>query len=79
MPEAVAQWWDGVELWLAQLPFPFQFGLLMCVLLPLALGVARLIDRVVDDASARINPVRDSGEDVNDVLPPGAGKVESGS
>ena len=55
--DAFQQWWDGVELWLAQLAFPFQFALLMCVLLPLCLGVARLIDRVVDNASTRFNPV----------------------
>ncbi|MBW4720884.1 hypothetical protein KZQ38_27215 [Saccharothrix sp. SC076] len=55
--DAIAQWWDGVELWLAQLPFPFQFALLMVVLLPLSLGAARLIDRVVDNASSRFNPV----------------------
>ncbi|QQQ77701.1 hypothetical protein IOD16_04110 [Saccharothrix sp. 6-C] len=57
MVDAFAQWWDGVELWLAQLAFPFQFALLMCVLLPLSLGVARLIDRLVDNASTRFNPV----------------------
>jgi hypothetical protein len=55
--DAFEQWWDGVELWLAQLAFPFQFALLMCVLLPSCLGVARLIDRVVDNASTRFNPV----------------------
>ncbi|NUT95427.1 MAG: hypothetical protein HOY78_25700 [Saccharothrix sp.] len=55
--DAIAQWWDGVELWLAQLPFPFQFALVMAVLLPAALGVARLIDRVVDQAAGRFNPV----------------------
>ncbi|MFJ6674369.1 hypothetical protein ACIQMJ_24970 [Actinosynnema sp. NPDC091369] len=57
MVDAFEQWWDGVELWLAQLAFPFQFALLMCVLLPLSLGLARLIDRVVDNASTRFNPV----------------------
>ncbi|PSL56634.1 hypothetical protein B0I31_103387 [Saccharothrix carnea] len=57
MVDAFEQWWDSVELWLAQLPFPFQFALLMCVLLPLSLGLARLIDRVVDNASTRFNPV----------------------
>ncbi|MGM1063444.1 hypothetical protein [Saccharothrix sp. Mg75] len=57
MVDAFGDWWDGVELWMAQLAFPFQFGLLMCVLLPLCLGAARLIDRVVDNASTRYNPV----------------------
>ncbi|MFC6090627.1 MULTISPECIES: hypothetical protein [Saccharothrix] len=57
MVDAFQQWWDGVELWMAQLAFPFQFALLMGVLLPLCLGAARLIDRVVDNASTRFNPV----------------------
>jgi hypothetical protein len=42
------QWWDGVELWLVQLPVAVQFPVVMIVVLPLCLGVARLIDRVVD-------------------------------
>ncbi|ACU35178.1 hypothetical protein KCV87_14310 [Actinosynnema pretiosum subsp. pretiosum] len=53
--ESIARWWDGVELWLAQLPFFLQFPLVMAVLLPAALGVARFIDRVVDEASARLS------------------------
>ncbi|GGP42392.1 hypothetical protein [Saccharothrix coeruleofusca] len=73
MLDGIAQWWDGVELWLAQLAFPFQFALVMAVLLPACLGVARFIDRVVDDASARISgdpqaepPVGASPEDVRE-------------
>ena len=42
------QWWDGVELWLVQLPVAVQFPVVMVVVLPLCLGVAGLIDRVVD-------------------------------
>jgi hypothetical protein len=42
------QWWDGVELWLVQLPVAVQFPVVMIVVLPLCLGVARLIDRVAD-------------------------------
>ncbi|MQA11052.1 MAG: hypothetical protein GEU98_21350 [Pseudonocardiaceae bacterium] len=44
-------WWDGVELWLTQLWFPFQFALVLMVLLPVCLGLAWLIDRVVDFVS----------------------------
>ena len=54
----LAQWWDGVELWLVQLPVALQFPVVMVVVLPLCLGVARLIDRVADwgakDSSAPI-------------------------
>ncbi len=42
------QWWDGVELWLVQLPVAVQFPIVMVVVLPLCLGVARLVDRVAD-------------------------------
>jgi hypothetical protein len=71
--ESIGRWWDGVELWLAQLAFPFQFALVMCVVLPLCLGLARLIDRVVDNASTRFNPVPK--------LPPSQepGKVDAGT
>ncbi|MGH3621668.1 MAG: hypothetical protein ACRDQ5_07740 [Sciscionella sp.] len=54
----LGNWWNGVELWLTQLWFPFQFAMVMLVLLPLCLGVAWLIDRVVDLVSARLTRVR---------------------
>lgn len=44
----LVQWWDGVELWVVQLPVAVQFPVVMIVVLPLCLGVARLIDRVAD-------------------------------
>ncbi|HEX2132552.1 MAG TPA: hypothetical protein VHH15_13435 [Actinophytocola sp.] len=48
----LADWWNGVELWVLGLAFPFQFALVMAVLLPLVLVIAYLIDRFVDHASA---------------------------
>lgn len=45
--DAVARWWDGVELWLTQLGLVFQVALLMLVLLPTCWWAARLLDRVV--------------------------------
>jgi hypothetical protein len=44
----VADWWDAVELWLTQLPFPFQVVLAGVVLLPLCWAVAAGVDRFVD-------------------------------
>lgn len=44
----LVQWWDGVELWVVQLPVAVQFPVVMIVVLPACLGVARLIDRVAD-------------------------------
>jgi len=52
----LSDWWNGVELWVLGLAFPFQFALVMVVLVPLCLVVAYLIDRVVDHASALFGP-----------------------
>ena len=48
----LADWWDGVELWLTQLWFPFQVALVIVVLLPLCWGAVLLVDAVVDRLSA---------------------------
>jgi hypothetical protein len=44
----LADWWDGVELWVTQLAFPFQVVLAVLVVLPVCVGVALLLDRAVD-------------------------------
>lgn len=43
--DAVARWWDGVELWLTQLGFALQVALLMLVLMPVCWWAARTLDR----------------------------------
>lgn len=50
----LANWWDGVDLWLSQLAFPFQFAIVIVVLAPVCFGVAVLVDRVVDLVGHRI-------------------------
>ena len=52
----VANTWDGIELWVAQLWFPVQFALVMVVLLPILRAVAWLIERVVDRLAAWLAP-----------------------
>jgi hypothetical protein len=42
----LANWWDGVELWLTQLPFPFEFAIVIVVLGPLCVALAVLLDRL---------------------------------
>ncbi|RTL62252.1 MAG: hypothetical protein EKK42_32340 [Pseudonocardiaceae bacterium] len=42
---ALANWWDAVELWVTQLPFPFQVVLAAVVVLPVCAGLAVLVDR----------------------------------
>lgn len=57
----LSDWWNGVELWISGLPFPFQFALVIVVLAPVCLVVAWLIDRIVDHLSAWFGPA-DAGE-----------------
>ena len=61
------QWWDGVELWLVQLPVAVQFPIVMVVVLPLCLGVARLVDRVADLGAK--NPASPAPEPESDPEP----------
>jgi hypothetical protein len=53
--QGLADWWDGVELWITQLWFPFQVGLVIVVLLPLCWAAALLIDQGVDRVSAMLS------------------------
>ncbi|WP_037068664.1 hypothetical protein [Pseudonocardia acaciae] len=48
MLRSLANWWDSVELWITQLPFPFQVALAIVVLLPLCALVAALADKASD-------------------------------
>ena len=52
----VAEWWNGVELWVSGLAFPLQFVLVMVLLGPLCVAVAWAIDRAVDHASTWFGP-----------------------
>ena len=54
--DAVARWWNGVELWLTQLGLALQVALLMVVLLPACWWAARLMDRVVGLLFDRLGP-----------------------
>jgi hypothetical protein len=54
----LANWWDGVDLWLSELAFPFQFAIVIAVLAPFCITVAWVIDRAVDLVSARRNRTR---------------------
>jgi hypothetical protein len=65
----LANWWDGVDLWLGQLAFPFQFAIVIVVLAPVCLGVAWAIDRAVDLVSARFTMVRDAEPPLNRTEP----------
>ena len=51
----MSDWWNAVELWIAQLAFPAQFAVVIAVLLPVCAGGAWLIDRAVDFVGNKIN------------------------
>lgn len=45
--DAIARWWDGVELWITGLPFVPQALVVILVAVPAAFGLARVFDRVL--------------------------------
>ncbi|MFD8499807.1 hypothetical protein [Amycolatopsis sp. NPDC059657] len=59
MFNGLADWWDGVELWLAQLWFPLQFILVLAVLVPLCLLLAWVIDKAVGALAGWLGTGRD--------------------
>ena len=45
--QRIADWWDGLELWVAGLPFIPQFVVVLAVVIPLSFGLAWVLDRVL--------------------------------
>lgn len=43
----IGRWWDGVELWIIGLPFIPQVLVVLAVLIPVAMLLARLLDTLV--------------------------------
>jgi hypothetical protein len=58
-------WWDGVELWLAGLPFVAQTAVVMPVVLVLAYGVAVVLDGALGNGIRVLRRVRHDDEDVD--------------
>lgn len=52
MLHGIAIWWDGVELFLIQLPFTLQVMLVVAVVGPLCWGVSAVIDTLVERSVA---------------------------
>ncbi|MTE13163.1 hypothetical protein [Nocardia aurantiaca] len=44
---AIAGWWDGVELWVAGLPFVPQFAVVLAAMVPVCLAIAYGLDRTL--------------------------------
>lgn len=60
MLEWLVEWWDGVELWLVQLPYPPLVTLVLAVLLPVAWVLAGWVNRGIDWAVALMFRNRDT-------------------
>ena len=58
--ESLFAWWDGVELWLVQLPYPPLVTLVLAVLLPVTWVLGKVIDRTVDWTGAWLTRFRDA-------------------
>jgi hypothetical protein len=58
--EWLVEWWDGVELWLVQLPYPLLVTLVLVVLVPVCWILARMIDRGTDRIAGTLSGVRDA-------------------
>lgn len=58
--ESLFAWWDGVELWLVQLPYPPLVTLVLAVLLPVSWVLGKVIDRTVDWTCARLTRFSDA-------------------
>ncbi|MRH89052.1 hypothetical protein GFY24_16625 [Nocardia sp. SYP-A9097] len=43
----IAGWWDGVELWVAGLPFVPQFAVVLAAMVPVCFAIAYVLDRVL--------------------------------
>ena len=74
----IATWWDGVELWLTQLPFALQVALVVAVVGPLCWGAAAVIDSVVErTVAARLGAIERARSDLDrtDGAGPGAGRA----
>jgi hypothetical protein len=58
--ESLFAWWDGVELWLVQLPYPPLVTLVLVVLLPVTWVLGKIIDRAVDRVGALLTRFPDA-------------------
>lgn len=58
--ESLFEWWDGVELWLVQLPYPPLVTLVLVVLLPVSWVLGRFVDRAVDGICSRLTRFPDA-------------------
>lgn len=68
---SIAGWWDGIELWVAALPFLPQFAVVLIGMVPISFVLAYLLDRGLQTA------LRMLGRDRQAVPEPGAAPQEN--
>jgi len=71
----IGRWWDGVELWIIGLPFIPQVLVVLAVLLPVAMLLARLLDTLVG-GGLRLLAARPRAGAKTDTAPARAAKTE---
>jgi hypothetical protein len=71
------EWWDGVELWLVQLPYPLAVTLVLAVLLPACWALVRLVDRGIDVVFAKLTRAR-GGKSADPAARADQGRSEAG-
>ena len=59
--DSLTRWWDGVEEWLTSMSFVPQLLVCAAIVIPLAIGIAVLMNVLVD-ASFRLFDRRDSAD-----------------
>lgn len=57
MLHSIAGWWDGVEMWIANLPFVPQVVLMLAVMVPVSYVIATSLDRVINAVFDRLHEI----------------------
>ncbi|WP_067544414.1 hypothetical protein [Nocardia crassostreae] len=60
----IADWWDGVELWVAGLPFVPQFAVVLAAMVPVCFAIAYLLDRALRVALRTLGRDRVAAQEV---------------
>lgn len=63
--DAVARWWDGIELWVTGMPFVPQSIVVLLVVVPIGFGLARVFDSALALVLHALGRDRRSGRDVD--------------
>jgi hypothetical protein len=65
----IAHWWDGLELWIAGLPFVPQVLLILAVMVPVSFAIAGAVDRVLHVVLDTFHDPHDADRRASESLP----------